>query len=102
MCVNECVKKYIKTHIPIHTLTHTHRCASSYIVSYQAAYKMLNGGKVPFGLRNIDPYMENLMNSTLPDVYWVEPPLVRAVCEWCVVIERWCRVWCIGDGACDA
>ncbi|KAJ9436032.1 putative glycosyltransferase family 25 [Diplonema papillatum] len=54
-----------------------HRCASGYVVTRRFIEKMLSGNWTridPF--LNIDGFLEVHMGSTLPDVYWSEPPIV--------------------------
>jgi GR25 family glycosyltransferase involved in LPS biosynthesis len=55
-----------------------HRCASGYLITRTAMNKLLDPfvSPPPIGMRNIDSYMEALMDSVLTDVFWVEPPLV--------------------------
>lgn len=56
-------------------LVRQHRCANGYVLSRNAAIKMLSH-PAPLALRNIDPHLELLMNSVIPASYWTEPPLV--------------------------
>ena len=54
-----------------------HRCASSYVISRQAAEKLLHSEWPRYDAwMNIDPMYEYHMNSLIKNIYWAEPPLM--------------------------
>lgn len=56
-----------------------HRCANGYVISRKAAQKLLGpeGKKRLLRMfRNSDCFLEMMMGEVIPNVYWLEPPLV--------------------------